>query len=301
VQNYIPKNVFEQISSTQEDILIELSLDERNTLYVYNYYWNEKRQKLLSSWHKWTFESGDVVLGGEIIGSTLYLVIKRADGTYLEKMNLQSQAVDSGLNFRVNLDRKDVLTGSYNSGTNKTTWTLAYPVDVSVDVQVIKGSAFTGSVGTKIAQTTRPTTTTVEVTGDFSAGSCFVGIPYTKIYEFTEPQLAVRNNFTDSIASITEGKLKIKNWILQYFKSGAFTVTVQSPGKELYTYKYTDAIIGKKIIGNIDLDATGLFKFSVLASNKDLVIKITNDTHLPSNFLGASWVGDYVQNSRRIS
>lgn len=308
VPTYLPSDVYKIISSDQEDIIFVLSnkSDERNNMYVYVYHRDTAGSKRISSWSKWTFTSTDIIIGGGMIGSVLYLVINRSDGCYLESLDLDTKKNDTGLEFNVLLDRKFSATGSYNSGTNKTTWTMPYTIPLSGtasvdnnDVKVILGGSFTGQKGMKLI-TERPTTTTVTATGDYSSGSCYLGKPYSFSYEYTEPQIVQKNSYTNTKTAVQHGDIRIRNWIISYFKTGAFTVNVTPHRKSTYTYSYTDAVIGQTTIGSISFDASGKFKFPVMSTNDKLVINIVNDSHLPSNFLSATWEGQYYARSRNL-
>ena len=109
--------------SSSENTLFAFASGERSSLFVYKYYFDAGSKALQRSWSKYKFVDTDILLDGDCIQNYLYMVIKRADGTYLEKLNLKTNEVDTGLSFPVLLDRKTSLTGSYDSATNKTTFT----------------------------------------------------------------------------------------------------------------------------------------------------------------------------------
>ena len=121
--------------SSAENTLFAFASENRNELYVYKYYFDQGTKALQRSWSKYKFSSGDVLLDGDCMQNYLYMVVKRADGTYLEKLNLKTNEVDTDLDFTVLLDRKTGLTGSYDSGTDKTTFTLPY--EESGDMEII--------------------------------------------------------------------------------------------------------------------------------------------------------------------
>ena len=52
-------------------------------------------------------------------------------------------------------------------------------------------------------------------------------------------------------------------------------------------------------LGTVAL-ADGDYTFSVQSENDKLTVAIKNNTHLPSNFINASWQGFYVTASQRI-
>ena len=125
--------------SSSENTLFAFASGERNSLFVYKYYFDAGTKALQRSWSKYKFVDTDVLLDGDCIQNYLYMVIKRADGTYLEKLNLKTNEVDTGLSFPVLLDRKTSLTGTYDSATDKTTFTLPYEETNTMDV-VLGGS-----------------------------------------------------------------------------------------------------------------------------------------------------------------
>ena len=53
VPKFVPANVFKLATSTTENILIALSSNEENALYVFQYYVAQNK-RLQSAWHKWT-------------------------------------------------------------------------------------------------------------------------------------------------------------------------------------------------------------------------------------------------------
>ena len=122
-------------------------------------------KKHYRSWSSFIFESTDVILDLDIIQNFAYIVIKRNDGVYLEKMNLKANEVDTNLDFSVLLDRKTSVTGVYNSGTNLTTWTLPYPETATRSV-VLGGNWSTNFRGRslQVNQASNTTLTATEIT-----------------------------------------------------------------------------------------------------------------------------------------
>jgi hypothetical protein len=82
-----PEGVFKLTSSNTESIMVALSHDAPNKLFVYQYYIVDDT-KLQSAWHTWTFGANDTVLNADFIGSDLHLVISRPDGVYLEVLTV---------------------------------------------------------------------------------------------------------------------------------------------------------------------------------------------------------------------
>ena len=107
VPKFIPANVFKFASATNENILVALSSDEDNALYVYQYYVSQNR-RLQSAWSKYTFGTAttDKILNVDFIENELFLVNERSDGVYLEKINVSPALTDTGETYLTHLDRK---------------------------------------------------------------------------------------------------------------------------------------------------------------------------------------------------
>ena len=52
--------------------------------------------------------------------------------------------------------------------------------------------------------------------------------------------------------------------------------------------------MGTGLAGRVNLE-DGDFTFAVQSRNEGLVISLTNNSHLPSNFVNAEWQGYYVK------
>lgn len=292
VPSYVPKNVFNLAASSNDNVVFALTLEERNAVYVYKMYW-DGTEKVQSSWGKFTFGTDDVILNCDLITNTLYLVIQRPDGIYLESMTLQEALVDTGMSFRIHLDRKVSLTGSYDAPTNKTTWTLPY-VEAG-DVSVVLGTSFTSGKGSRL-NTTRPNSTTISATGNYSAHSCVVGRNYISRYRFSEQYVRDGNK-----VAVTGGKLMLRRMHLNYSNSGQFKIEVTPKARQTYTYQYTGVNIGtlQALIGTPSI-SSGTFTFPIRTSNLGVTIDIINDSYLPSIFQSAEWDAEFVVKAQRL-
>lgn len=290
VPRYVPGGVFEMVGSSTDDIIFCLSNEtgQRNTIYVYKFYWAGE-QKLQSSWSKWELASSDTILSIFMISSTMYLAIKRSDGLYLEKIELQSNLTDGDLEFLVHLDRRVELTGSYSSETGLTTWTLPYP-DNNID-RVILGSDFTGQVGNRITTIERPTSTTITAAGDYTDGECYCGKTYDATYQLSTQYLRTGQGKEEAIS---EGTLILQLMHLIFHLSGYFKIEITTGAGETYDYEHVMKLgTGEAVIGKAFIDS-GVFDFPVMDFNDQVSIEFINDDYLPSTFESVEWEGNYV-------
>lgn len=292
VPSYIPTGIYHLAVSTTEDTMFALSTAERNAVYVYKYYWGAQ-EKVQSAWFKFLFNPGDVVMGCEFVGSVAYLVVSRSDGIHLEEMALQAADIDVGLPFPVLLDRKVFQTGTYNAGTNTTTWTLPWtPVG---DVEMVLGAAYGSRAGSS-SGLTKGSGTTVTFPGDYSTGPVYIGVRYKARYRFSEQY--VKDAKQQPIASAI---IKIRRMMVTYSGTGYFRVEVTPPGRDTNTYPFTGKTLG---VAGVRLGypalSSGSFRFPVMASSKGVIIELVNDSPFPCAFQSAEWEGEMVVTSQRI-
>ena len=292
VPKYLPKNVVKMSASSNEDILVCLSSESRTKLYVYKWY-SDGKQKLQSSWSTWELASGSSILDIQIIENTLYMVVSRSDGVYLESIDLQ-YLDDTDLGFNVRADRKFTQTGSYDSATDTTTWTLPY--QYTGTVIAVKSGSWPTRKGVDIT-TTRPTNTTVAATGDYSAHPVILGIPYTMTYEFSEQHVREK----DGKQSVQSGRLQLRTMRLNYEDTGFFRITVTPEARQTYEYEFAGVVLNQasSTIEDVIL-SDGTFRFPVQSKNDRVAIKIVSDSYLPVAVQNAEWEGFYNIRSQRI-
>lgn len=289
---YVPAGLFKIASTTVEDCLFALSRNERNAVYVYKYYWGDANTKLQSSWSKWIFDANDTILNVDVIDTVVYLTIQRADGIYLESLDLQVASVDS-LGLLVHLDRKVSLTGVYNSGTGLTTWTLPYS-DASTAFQVVLSESFGAAIGSMLV-TSRPSSTVVAVAGDYAGHPVFIGKQYTLRYRFSKQYYKDKEK-----VAISHAQLMMKNMQIFFTNSGYFRAEVTPLYRDTYTYIYSGKVIGSGdwSVGNIAIGG-GVFEIPLLTDSDSLTLDLINDSYLPSYFQSAEWEADLSTRSTR--
>ncbi len=295
---YITGSITGIKGSSAENSLFGFASGERNALFVYKYYFDANQKALQRSWSKYVFDTNDVLLDGDCIQNFLYIVVKRADGTYLEKTNLKTNEVDTGLTFPVLLDRKTVLTGVYSSGTGKTTWTLPYQESAAKEV-VLGGSWGSTQKGRNLFLSAS-TNTTVVVDGDYSANPAIVGRKYTFKYQF--PTFYVREQKSSgNSTTVNSGRLQLKNMSVIFGDTGFFEIVLTPLARTASTYKFTGQTLGSSTftLGQPNLES-GTFKLPIQCKNEDTKLVIQSDSFVPCNFLSAEWEGIFSVLSTRV-
>lgn len=287
---YLPAKIFKMAGTTVNNMICLLSLNEPNTVYVYNYYYSSET-KAQSSWHKWSFDNAQRVLNVDFIDNWLYFTIQYEDGIYLERMNCTQKQVDVELGFLTHLDRKFRPTTTYDKETNKTTFTLPYATTAEV-LNVISLENGFNLTFTKEGDV-------VSLEGEFP--KLIVGTPYKSYWELGT---IYKRQSTDSGMQSVEGILMLKDIELSYIDSGGFEVHANhlylDQNASVYTCDCTCTTLGTNsaVIGETSIES-GVFIIPVMAKNDEVKITVENNSYLPSTFHSLTWLGDlYIRGGK---
>ena len=304
VQTLIPKNAFQIISNNIEDTLFVLCHDdndaqtapystgtnvapaEADTIYVYKYFF-DKGEKVQTAWSKWIF-NGAKLLGAVSFESFLYVLGAEGTTTKLFRIDLQNLK-ETSLSFKIYLDLKASVTGTYDAATGKTTFTSPYGAKTGL----IAVNATTG------VNYTATNTTGSTYTIDANATNLFIGVPFTSTYELS-PQY-VREDTGRGRLAISSGRYQIRTITFDFNDSGFFKVNVTPKNRTTNTTEMTGYVIGdSQSVIDAPPIVSGQLRVPIAARNTDVDVSIVNDSHLPVHITQAEVEGFYHRRSRRI-
>lgn len=300
---YVPGNVVSLSASTNEDILVALSANERNALYVYKYFQGGEG-KLQSAWSRWVFGDDDVILDAAFIESQLYLVIGRPsmnDGVFLEVMDIEAGAVDEGSDVSYRADRllyeRDCPSVTYD-GTY-TEFTMPYSELAPLWVFVRAGDQEYPE-GYVVNHERTTNSRRFRILGDWRDRNLAIGRKYKSRYIFS-PFLIKESATGGGQSSITDGRLQIMHLGLDFERSGYFETHVTPEGRDPFIQRFTGRVVGS-LSNRLNTAALedGRFRFPVRARNTDVQIEICTEHFLPCAFMSASWEGRLTMRSRRV-
>lgn len=147
-----------------------------------------------------------------------------------------------------------------------------------------------------VSQTTNGTS--IVVSGNVTTSNLFIGEVYNFTFTFSQ-QFMQDQDTAGAKISVKEGRLQIRSWSISYNDTAYFTTLVQPVGRSSSTTTFTGTITGTGLIGTVNLE-DGDYEFSIQSENDKFTVTISNDSHLPSNFINASWNGYYVSPATRI-
>lgn len=292
IPRYIPANIVKMASSTTEDMMAVLTSGDRNSLYIYKWFF-QGTEKLQSSWGKWTFPAGYQILTMEFLQENLFIIYKSNGGLHIDKIVIDEGEGVDGTPNDILLDRRvtnSTCTVSHNSANGISTVTLPYTEAATKQLVLADGS---------IPTITSQNSTTVQIEQDLSSATFNVGVPYTFEYHFSTQFL--RDGQQGSQVAIQDGRLELRYFSLLFMNSAHFTVEVTPTNKPTNVYTFTGRVLGSN---TNTLDTTGFdtgeFRFPVFSKNDQVNVIIKNDSPFTSAFSSTEWEAFYYPKTKRI-
>jgi hypothetical protein len=301
VPRYVPNGVFKLTGNGNEDVLFALSSQFPNRVYVYKFFWNGS-DKVQSAWWYWELADDCELLSITVLENQLFAVVKRADGTYLEKCDIQPGAVTGALSFDVLLDRRCSPTMTDN-GTD-TFYTLPYPVaaDQRADYKLVETTGDTPGRLLDMSQAVWVNATTIRFSNQLHDETSVVGgLNYVFEYEFSE-QFAMNGE-----QAITTGRLQLRTFIIYFTDTAFFKTSVAPYGTDPLVEDVVPASLSEfsgKTLGeaSLVLDSpnfhTGQYAFQVYGNSRTAIVKLVNDVPFQSKFQSAEWEALYHNRAR---
>lgn len=290
VSNFIPKNVFKMAVSTLENVLILLSEEEPEAIYLYKFFY-QNAQKQQSAWVKWTF--GGQVITFDFIENILYLIQQYSDGVYLEKIDFTAKIFDikytsklgTEIEFNSCLDRKVIINEcTYNTENDTTKITIPYISDKDITVIDIKGQEI------DIIETQKSENSTTLILNGFYE-KVIAGINYS--FYMKLPTLYLRD---ETGVKVIEGDLQLLDMQFSLSKTGYLQANVTPLYSDTMIYEYDGKFLDTPAC---ELDTTpitdDIFNIPILALNKEVEIELKNDIYLPVQILDAVLWGDFIR------
>lgn len=303
VPAYVPHGMFKMAGTSNESVIAMLCSSDPTRIYLYRYYVSTDGQRLQAAWQKWTVPGDPELLNIEFIESDLYVVAKREDGVYLEKIRMQPNAFDEGLGFLVHLDRRvhsDVLEEPVYSETyDYTVYTLPYMPSENITAVTSPGGSTLPAIELPVAVISTEGCQ-VALRGDTRGAKFWFGEPYERRYRFSRLFLRQQSPNGGSLA-VQSGRLQLKQMTLAYNNSAYFRVEVTPEGRSPYIYSFTGRTLGEanNILGHIPM-RTGKMTIPIMSRNDRVTIDLVSDSWMPSAFINAEWTGTHNEKARDL-
>lgn len=295
VPNFLKNSIYSLKACNNENLLIALSDNQRDTMYIYKFlFLNDSKAQ--ASWSSWTFD-GELI-GADFINSVMYLVINRGGNTFLEKLPISYNTKDFVSEpHRVMLDRKfkTTLHGTFDKDTKEMRYDVksiygdAYSEPREYTIVLKNGSVYSGKDTVVIPYQ-------VEPLEDFE---CFIGVAYE--FKFIYSTFFIKQTSQTGTDTIPNDRLQLRFLHINYDNTGEFEVIVNATGKTPKHYKMTARIVGTPS-NQVDTHPleTGEFRVPLMGRNTDTEVTVINTSPLPSAFNTTVWQGLVTYKFRQI-
>lgn len=281
IPNYIPKgDYFFMESVPQMGFIFVFSKATPTDLYVYHYTWNGT-ERIQGAWGKWIFPYN--ILGVTAFGPDLYITLQVGTTPVLLTMSLNGTPSTS-----INLDMKVSLSGTYDSATDTTTFTLPWEAQ-SADWHMVNPDTKL-EVFTIMATVGSPLLT---ISGDYSGKEYLFGLNYCMKWEPTKWLIKDQKN------NVVVGDLRLRGVTIHFWNTGYFIVEVIPKNRTPYQHEYTGEPLSTALLGQANFQ-TNRKRFMVLGKTEDIRLIIKNDTHFPTIIQGITYEGFFTAHSQNI-
>ena len=304
VTSHIPKYIAGSIkkitASSSDPTIVLTSASYSSGFFVYKYMFNG-RQKLQSSWSKFSLGSNATIENVDFIERDLYLVVSRTSGLFIEKMSFKVGVKDANAAYTTCLDRRikeSDCSLSYDAATQQTTITLPYTAHETMEV-CSRADGGSEKEGTRFKVLTQGSTS-LTLDGDLTSRKLWIGEKYNLEYTLSKPYLKQATEGGGK-ANVSSGRFQVKNGTLTFDNTIAFSVQVSPEGRSTSTHKFINRTIGASSFTTDAAQETkdGSFRFPVQSRGDRVDIKLVNDTPFPSNFLSMEYEALYHSRSQR--
>ncbi|QVW21420.1 hypothetical protein KJF94_16020 [Pseudomonas hormoni] len=300
IPSYIPNTVYNIHGSGTENFVSVLSDTDEHRLFLYKFLY--LREELVQqAWSHWTFGDDVRILAAASIGSYMYLILERALGVTLERIEFTSNTVDFVQEpYRGYMDLKKVAQVSqYNEDLNESYLNLqdlygGFPHPTTAFYTLDQG----GVLQRHEPMTTWTADARLILVGDRRGQTFVVGQEYAFQYEFSK--FLIKQTADDG-SSATEdiGRLQLRRAWVNYETSGFFQINVNNGSTE-YVYQMAGGRLGTEVVLGSLMLGTGQFKFPVTGNAKAQRVTIYSAAPVPLKIIGAGWEANYMRRSAGV-
>lgn len=276
VPGYLPANVTKLISAPKLELLMALTSDEPDRLYVYKYLW-AGREKVQSSWSYWTF--GGDILDADFVDDNLVLTLKRGSVCLIETVPCDEAFSDDGA-LTINLDRRYAASaGSLVAGNT----TITLPYSAPTDLVVVTTEGVNVPIVSKVG-------VTVTLLGDHTGGTFYAGIPYTFDTELSE--IVHRKVVGQVEVPVPFSELTVSTLQLLASDSSYLQIVVEEPYRDAHTTSIVGPLVGAwdDLLGEVGY-SDGPTSVTIMAPAKEVTIRLVSASYLPCSVIGGAWEG----------
>ena len=282
VPTYVSGSPLQMAGDASLGFLAVLTDSDRSVLYVYFYRHREDGVRVQSAWSKWQLPAGSSIRSMSMADGVLTLIVKRADGVYLETLDVGEVSTASEKTRYLDRRLEGTSTGvSLLVAGGNSTYTLPFSV------------ATNGSEGTIVVirrdtgaslTVTRPAANQATVPGDMTGVSVYIGIRYTAQAVLSKLYMRDQNGRPEQ-----RGRLIVRFVDVHYADTTDLKALVTADGRAQKTYTLA-----------VSSPQDSVLHVPVQTHNETLVMELTDSTPGGFSLSGLDWEAFYHTRARRM-
>lgn len=303
VPNYIPNGVYSISGSSTENFASILTSGAPSKIFIYKFLYIDEEKKQ-QSWSHWDLGKNVEVMACNSIGSTMYVIMRNTQSTFMCKVSFTKDTVDiPGEPYRLYMDAKIKYTIPNNAYNDDR-------FDTAINLHTVYGMKFEhGKVSVvetdgRITEFPEPAggwlnNPVVHLYGNRNGQTVFIGFNIDFRYEFSK--FLIKKTAEDgSVATEDIGRLQLRRAWVNYEHSGAFVIEVENASR-VFRYDMAGARLGSPQlrVGRLNV-GTGQYRFPINGDATRNTVRILADNTTPLNIIGCGWEGNYIRRSSGI-
>ena len=283
------------IANSRENTAIFFGKTNDNEVFGYKYF-NVADKQVQSSWFRWRFPRN---LRYHCVVNDSYLLVD--DQNFLQRLDLirddeptiqEHRPIGAFLEneYLVHLDNHSSATGTYDSATRKTTFTLGWLnyIDRSKALTAIQP----GTSGLIHQFFIPPSTgTTVTLDGDWSASATSFGYDFSMRIIF--PKFFIQKVSGDRTLNEERGSLVIHRIKPSFGRLGQYDASVSRTGKDIFNLSFRSSTYDRYLADDVLVEDEFQGVIPVYEKNDNFLLTIYSASPLPATLISLTWEGDY--------
>ena len=283
-------NDLDLIANSRENSFVFLGKRDSNEVFGYKYFGTVERQ-LQSAWFRWKHTRA---IKYHCVTDDTYFFVDDQD--FLQKIDLiRDDALgftENDNTYLVHLDNYSPATGgTYDSSTNKTTFTLSWLADIDdkkPSLTAVKG----GADGTIITGIDVPNSgTDVTVPGKWNNIELNFGYDYTMQVDL--PRFFVQTKAGNVTVNEQRGSLTVHRVNLIFSRIGVYETELTRVGKPNFSQQFSSTTFDSYQAGDVRIEDTYAAYVPVYEKSDNFTLSVKSTSPLPATLTSLTWEGDY--------
>lgn len=279
---YIEGEVENMVAIGASNALVIKSSDA-NVLYLYKFH-DTGSTRVQSAWSKFVFNDNVEILDISAIDHKLYMLVKHADGIYIEYISLETDIQDVLLDRLIDNDACTSVT--YSEANDLTTVVLPYQLDTGATVSIVNKTT------KEIIDCEVASSTTLEIDGDYSAVDFWVGVDYEMQYTMSNVKFKTQTDSGSTVQRYT-GRLQLRYLNISLNGVGPVIVDIEPFNRNKFTYDYDSTPFvsgtGYSVIDEDYIDRVLTMRVPIFCNAHELKVTIKNDEPFISKVIGVNY------------